>query len=276
MTTYHVIRHDTAQPLDLSITVLVPLSTSLDIQEKPVSHRQVFSPRNAPLPVVYQEAKEALARCDSIDECKDWSNKATALASYGKQAKDETLFQMAFRIKARAIRRCGELLKEYDARGGDPKTKSIPEHTFETSQRQAAEKAGLSKNQQMKAVRVANVPQEEFEQAVESDHPPTVHELAERGKKPQPKPLVDLEGIDPEDYRISTQGQGGLSYFADDLQAWDPVIVVRGSKAYEHPAMRDNVAIVRRWLDQLIIHLDSLKETPCPTPKKISPMKSNS
>ncbi|MCK9543966.1 MAG: hypothetical protein M0R03_18255 [Novosphingobium sp.] len=42
------------------------------------------------------------------------------------------------------------------------------------SQREAAEQAGLSKRQQVTAVRVANVPDEVFEEAVESDTPPTV------------------------------------------------------------------------------------------------------
>ncbi|WP_157814419.1 hypothetical protein [Rhizobium sullae] len=46
------------------------------------------------------------------------------------------------------------------------------------SQRQAAEDAGLSKDQQVQAVRVANVPAEEFERQVESDAPPTIAKLA--------------------------------------------------------------------------------------------------
>jgi len=43
-------------------------------------------------------------------------------------------------------------------------------------------------------------PTDEFEDAVESDEPPTVTALAERGKKLQPKPLVDLEGRSPEGF----------------------------------------------------------------------------
>ncbi len=80
------------------------------------------------------------------------------------------------RIQSRAVRRCGELLREFDARGGDRKSeiKSVGTDTFDMSQREAAEQAGLSKRQQVTAVRVANVPDEVFEEAVESDTPPTV------------------------------------------------------------------------------------------------------
>lgn len=72
---------------------------------------------NATLPVVYQKAKEALATCDRIDECKDWADKTAALASYAKQSEDEALFKMAMRIRGRALRRCGELLREFQNQG---------------------------------------------------------------------------------------------------------------------------------------------------------------
>jgi hypothetical protein len=56
------------------------------------------------------------------------------------------------------------------------------------SQREAAESAGISKHQQVQAVRVANVPAATFEAAVESDKPPTVTALADMGTKSRPKP----------------------------------------------------------------------------------------
>ena len=65
------------------------------------------SVHNAKLPKMYEGAKEALAECSRIDECADWANKAEALASYAKQAGDESLRKTADRIQARAIRRCG-------------------------------------------------------------------------------------------------------------------------------------------------------------------------
>ena len=65
------------------------------------------------------------------------------------------------RIRARAIRRCGELLKQFDGRGGD-RTKSDATDTFAPTQRDIAEQAGMSKRQQVTAVRVASVPAGHF------------------------------------------------------------------------------------------------------------------
>ena len=51
-----------------------------------------------------------------------WADKAAALASYAKQSEDTTLEKAALRIRARAIRRAGELLKAImPAKGGDRK-----------------------------------------------------------------------------------------------------------------------------------------------------------
>src|SRR5688500_11629904 len=77
---------------------------------------------DATLPASYEHAKAALVACDRIDECKSWADKAQALASYAKQADDDTLHRLATRISARAVRRCGELLKDFDGRGSHRKS----------------------------------------------------------------------------------------------------------------------------------------------------------
>src|SRR5262249_44021456 len=123
---------------------------------------------DARLPATYEQAKAALAQCSQIDECQEWANKAEALASYARQAEDDTLRKLADRIQARAVRRCGELLKQFDGRQGQnlPGAKSDAAVTLNAlTQREAAEAAGLSKRQQVTAVRVANVPVEQFEKA---------------------------------------------------------------------------------------------------------------
>jgi hypothetical protein len=74
--------------------------------------------------------------------------------SYAKVADDDSLRQLADRIQARAVRRMGELLKQFDGRGDHRKNGGAPT----SSQREVAEQAGISKDQQVQAVRVANVP----------------------------------------------------------------------------------------------------------------------
>lgn len=71
--------------------------------------------------------------------------------SYAKQSKDDSLRKMADRIQARAIRRCGEMLKAEQARldraehSGRPKNNGAGSHPI--SIRQIANTAGLSAHQ---------------------------------------------------------------------------------------------------------------------------------
>lgn len=215
---------------------------------------------NARLPQSYEAAKNALAECSRIDECQEWANKAEALASYAKQAKDDQLRKYADRIQARAIRRCGELLKTYSEgreKGGRPSVNGTAAATV--SQRSAAEDAGLSKRQQVTAVNVANVPAEKFEKAVEAPNPPSVTKLAEIGKKTQPKPtvpLVDLKGIDPKEFAMSTDGQGQLRQLAEFAKRVDAAVVARGAMPNERKSIRQNIATIDGWLDRLIVQLE--------------------
>lgn len=130
----------------------------------------------ARLPSTYNAAKRAISQCVSIDECKDWSDKAAALASYAKQAQDDQLEKMAKRIRARATRRAGELLKQIDRpeTGGRPKN-GEGNHTVSS----AARDAGMSKHQQVQATRIANIPEDDFEEMVEANA--TITELASVG-----------------------------------------------------------------------------------------------
>lgn len=130
-----------------------------------------------------EAAKQALANCEQIDECVTWADKAAALASYAKQAKDDELMKRATRIRDRAIRRAGELLKQIEPQQGSRRDLATsgrrpPEVV---SRAEAASSAGMSPHQAKQAIRVANVPAAEFERQVESPNPPTITTLAEQG-----------------------------------------------------------------------------------------------
>lgn len=178
-----------------------------------------ISPANARLPQAYESAKNALTQCVALDECKDWADKAAALASYAKQANDDELMKMATRIRDRAIRRAGELLQQIDGRGGD-QSKTVVDHGFAPTQRQAASDAGMSEHQQLQAVRIANIPREDFDRQVESDKPPTLSQLAMQGiQRPQPRPVVDLKGRDPGEFNLALHYVGGWEMAAKDIAA---------------------------------------------------------
>ena len=133
------------------------------------------------LPMAYSRARRALSECARLDECKTWSDKAAALAVYAKQAKDEQLTNDAKRIRARAVDRMGELLNEIPPASGMRTDLELGGSASPRSQ--AATQAGLSPDQVKNALRVHNVPRDDFDRQVEGDHPPTIAELARQGTR---------------------------------------------------------------------------------------------
>ena len=179
-----------------------------------MQHEHLPSVNDAQLPETYEHAKTALAECSSIDECKDWSDKAAALASYARQSKDDSMRKMAERIQARAIRRDGELLKQIMP-AKNQHSASAGDHP---SRKEAGDEAGLSPHQQKQAVNVANVTEDEFTTLVESDTPPTVTKLAEIGTKKQ---LVDLKGRDPKHFNTAMHFLAKFKHHLKDCKGYD-------------------------------------------------------
>ncbi len=211
--------------------------------------------RRAQFPQNYQSAKVALKECSEVDEAMEWADKAAAIATYARQSKDNALLNLAIKIKARAVRRAGELLKEFQTGpdGGRPTKNGAA--AGPVSQRQAAADAGMSERQEKTAVRVANVPQKEFEAAVESENPPSVTQLAEAGKQPPNPPTILERGIDPEDFKEATKVHGALRSCAEAAQKHDPKIVVRGCLPNEYSKMIRFIETIRPWLDSLLNEL---------------------
>jgi hypothetical protein len=211
-----------------------------------VNHSHPLIVAKAPLPVSYTAAQQALNKCYAIDECKAWADKAAALESYARQSDDQTLLNLAKRIKGRAIRRCGELLREIEAANG-ARTDLGTVRTRSGS----ASHAGLSERQRKQALRIANIPLESFEQQIEADIPPTLTELAAQGTNKKPLPLFDLEGIDPEDFQVATRVMGAVSAIATLARTTDPGQAVRGMKPQEKHKCCADLAVAQAWLDKL-------------------------
>lgn len=217
------------------------------------------STSKAKLPAAYESAKEALAKCSRIDECQDWADKAEALASYAKQAGDTSMRDTADRIQARAIRRCGELLKEITPASGkrtdkEPRDAAGPRLSSPPTRKEAAREAGLSERQQKTALRVASVPREEFEEAVEAPRPPTVTQLAERGKKQAP--ITDLKGRSPHDFKACTAALGHVRDFYEFALRTDPKAVARGASEKERERIVSQIQPLLGWMNDLVAAIE--------------------
>lgn len=237
--------------------------------------------RSARLPVNYQHAREALAQCEQVDECKDWADKAAALASYAKQADDESLFKTAMRIKGRAVQRVGQLVKEIEEgqRGRPPVVTPTPQppprpRPPENGRTDApilpkpqgrfevAAAAGISRDQAKRAIAVASIPAEEFEALIEADDPPTVNELVERGREirrqdrapsppPKPEPPAYLQGHTPAEFNAAIHARGRVRDLADQCPRVTPAVVAHTTVAAELPALLAQVRAVAAWVGAL-------------------------
>lgn len=235
-------------------------------QENAASVPATINPANAKLPASYENAKTALSTCVSIDECQTWADKAAALASYAKQANDDELMKMATRIRDRAIRRAGELLKQIEPqKGGDRKSEEYQRAAAAPligditeapiTRKEAGEAAGMSDRQIKTAIRVANVPAEEFERQVESNNPPTVTKLAEQGKKPAPQPVVDLKGRDPAEFNRSMHFVAEFEDYAKTISKFDLDIMLPGLTAGEATRVREAIAKIDAIHDRIVTRI---------------------
>lgn len=222
---------------------------------------------SAQLPTVYEAAVHALEVCVDMDECMDWADRAAALASYAKQAGDDTLLRLARRIQGRAVRRCGELLQQIEpGKGGRPPTETRDAAgpslatEFVTAGFEhvegiyaAGRAAKLSTRQIKTSLRVARVPDEEFERCVESDDPPTMSQLAELGTQHKPP---QLNGRSPDEFQQATHLLGIFTSISRDRQRLDLALAARGLDDAERERVRSSIVDVRVWLYDIEEALD--------------------
>lgn len=117
----------------------------------------------------YNAACRALAEARNVDEVKDMRDKAMAIQTYAKQAKNRELEADAIEIRVRAERRLGEMLREAPKRttahstgGGSKGSKREP---LPDAPPTLAE-IGVSKKLSARAQKAAAIPQETFEAKV--------------------------------------------------------------------------------------------------------------
>lgn len=140
---------------------------------------------------LYSNAKQALSEYKTVDQVKDFRDKALAVEAYAKQANDHELERDAALARVRAERRCGQLLNELEKakgsqgqlQGRDSSGGSVvrpPE-----KQPKTLSEMGLTKDQSSKFQKLAAVPEDEFEAAVnQPGAKPSTNSII---KKPSPE-----------------------------------------------------------------------------------------
>jgi hypothetical protein len=118
------------------------------------------------LPLNYEAARAALTACVLVDECKEWKDRAAAIASYAAQKRDRTLLDKATRIRARATRRLGELIE------------------LQSPDQRRLSDLGVNHAERSQARAVASIPEGTFEEHVERNPPTPISRLAQMGRGP--------------------------------------------------------------------------------------------
>lgn len=148
---------------------------------------------------LYQNAKQAIAEYKTVDEVKDFRDKALAVEAYAKQANDYELERDAAIARVRAERKCGELLADMEKAKGNQNTgvfggrKELPpkpsqdgtwtcvycgsgcfaawDYCHDCKEPRVRDpktlaEMGITKDQSSKWQKLAKVPEEEFEAAI--------------------------------------------------------------------------------------------------------------
>ena len=229
----------------------------------------------ADFPAMYEAARRAVELCESTDEVKGWADKHAALAAYARMRDDRDLHNYALRIQLRAERRYGQLHKQLfpnrskenlvqnrssspdhrqnaDVPSGNPAEKrpgvrqdgTLPPVTGV----QAAAQAGVTERQLKTSLRIAAVPEEDFNRQVESPNPPTKSQLAEQGR------VRRVLELDPATERFRA-ACAALHQFAIFCDTHDPTETARTFGLDDVEMARRCVSTLDQWLDRFMTAL---------------------
>lgn len=147
----------------------------------------------------YEAMRTAIAKCEKLDEIAKLANQAVAVQAYFRQAQDVDNEMQTSRIRIRAERKMGEILKEMTAKGerakrGEPVTQQISRGATSAP---TLKNLGIPPDRASRAIQLANVPEKEFEAALAAPQVAQprriLREVREPPKSVKPPPLVPIE-----------------------------------------------------------------------------------
>ena len=142
---------------------------------------------------IYENAKHWIAQYESVDEVKEYIDKASAVQEYAKRANDYEMEHQATRARVRAEKRCGELLQETEKAKGNQNTGEFGgRNDVPPNDNPTLSDMGISKNQSSKWQQLANVPEDEFEMALnEPAAMPSAHGILNARKHEDPPKRIN-------------------------------------------------------------------------------------
>jgi hypothetical protein len=207
---------------------------------------------NAKLPVNYEAARTAIAACARIDEVKEWHDRAAAIASYARQAGDNTMRDAAIRIQLRAKERIGELLFE----GNDP-ISFVSGRQVETAKRH-----GLSEKQRTEAVQIVRVPKMRRDELIEQSPPAPQAQFARESscnyRRAKGDPTANqLHQLLLNKYAYKGLSISGLAAFLSDA---NPKELAKLATEHEVYYLRTLARKIVEWFDTFEQQLPKVKE----------------
>lgn len=121
--------------------------------------------------VKYDEMCRAISEAYVVDEVKDLRDKAMAIEMYQRQANNTEAERQACEIRLRAERRCGELLRQREKAKGNQHVNSATSNS--AREQKTLSDLNISWDQSSKWQKLADIPEEQFEEALHSDAKPT-------------------------------------------------------------------------------------------------------
>lgn len=191
--------------------------------------------------VRYDAMCTAIAAAYAVDEVKDIRDKARAIETYARQAKNVEAERQACEIRLRAERKCGELLRERDkAKGGQPYQSG---HVTGSGEPKPLDDLGITRNQSSQWQKLAAVPPDLFEQELQRERPTTNGIIAAHAPPPELKDKVDSGAL---------WLWGRLRDFErDGLLDLDPNDVVAGMLGHMQNTTKELAPRVAAWLGRL-------------------------
>lgn len=167
--------------------------------------------------VKYEAARFALSQAIQFDEVMAIKDTAERAMLYARQAQDTELIEKAAEIRVRAERRAGEMLKTM------PKQNGARTGSYDTTPFRLAD-IGITKDQSHRWQRLAAVPEDQFEQAIQA-----AKEVAgeittaamlrvEKANRPPVEKKEVVEEIPPQENHDHDDQKEALLYLAEENQ----------------------------------------------------------